>query len=194
MKKNKQKLSTTISRFFLRKYKSFKQNRVDLNSTNARKSIRTLLSSARYVFVITSSNANQVCNARYVQPIVEWREGNFKVWIGTSASSRKITEISADSNVSLAIGSYSSNANLIVHGKATVHTDQSIRFRYWKPEWRLFFPDGPKDPDYTVICVEPIQLELMDIKRNVIPEPFGLRPLQLVLQNQQWTPVIDKAG
>jgi len=191
MTKNRVNLSTTIFRFILGKYKSLKQNRVDLTGINAHKSIRKLLSKARYVFVLTNCSSNQCCNARYVQPIFEWREATFRVWIGTSAKTRKIAEISADSNVTLAIGNDSATANLIIHGNATIHTDQSIRLKYWKPAWRLFFPSGPKDPDYIVICIEPLRLELMDFKGNVIPEPFGLRPLTMVLQNHQWTSAID---
>ena len=43
--------------------------------------------------------------------------------------------------------------------------------------------------DDCVIHIAPMQIELMDLKRNVIPEPFGLRPLQLALSNNEWQPV-----
>ena len=191
MTTDKPSLKKFVFRHLTDKYKKYKQNRVDLNSANTQKSVRALLASARYAFLLTDADSERCCNARYVQPIIEWDENNFKVWIGTHNKSRKIAEVSANTNVALAIGNDSAGANLIVHGTATLLTDDSIKYKYWRPEWRMFFPEGPSDPSAIVICVEPTHLELMDFKRNVIPEPFGLRVLQLAWQNHQWTPVVE---
>jgi len=191
MKKNRLGISQKILRFILSQYKTYKLNRVNLSSTNAQKCVEKLLSKARYAFVITHSNSNSSCNARYVQPIVKWNGGNFKVWVGTSAKSRKIVEITTNPNVTLAIGNDTAGANLIIQGKAAIHTDLSIRLKYWQPVWRLFFPDGPKSDDYVVISIEPLHLELMDFSGNVIPEPFGLRHLKLTRHDHQWIPIAD---
>lgn len=183
--------------FLLSKYKQFKLNRIDLSPENSQTAIRALLKKARYLFVITqSSNETQSLlptsltgsNARYIQPIVEWEGEIFRIWTGTSASSRKVREIENNPGVTLAVGNESAGANLIIHGYASLHDDIDLKLRYWEPEWRLFFPGGPRDKDYIVICVEPQRLELMDLKRNVTPEPFGLKPLQLVRNDSGWQP------
>ena len=153
--------------------------------------IRILLGKARYVFVITQSlrpsgSGSGACSARYVQPIVEWQRNDFLVWIGTSASSRKIAEIRANPEISLALGNDSAGANLIIHGKATLYSDVETKKKYWKPEWLLFFPDGAEARDYIVVKVFPESIELMDLKRNVTPHPFGLKPLQLVRRDSGW--------
>ena len=156
MKEHKTVFSKKILRFALSKYKEYKLKRVNLNSTNIQKRVKKLLSKARYAFVITQAaqqdgEPNTNCNARYVQPIIQWDNENFTVWVGTSAKSRKITELTANPNVTLAIGNDGAGANLIIQGKATIHTDQALRLKYWQPVWRLFFPEGPTGDDYVVI-------------------------------------------
>lgn len=37
-----------------------------------------------------------------------------------------------------------------------------------------------------VVCIKPQRIELMDFKRNIIPEPFGLKPLVLVYGGGEW--------
>ena len=171
-----------IARNLTGRYRSYKQSRTDLDYENVHNNLQTILSRARYAFVITNTDSTQCCNARYVQPIIEWHGKTFRVWIGTLATSRKVAEISTNSNVTIAIGNDSAGANLIIQGKATLHTDEQLRCKYWNSVWRAFFPNGPRDPDYIVICVEPTKLELMSLRGNVAPEPFGLRPLMLELK------------
>lgn len=196
----------------LAQYKRFKLKRVDLSPENSLSTIRHLLEKVQFLFVITQSldpvqhgedreykndsllnaqNSSQGCSARYVQPIVEWQDELFTIWVGTLASSRKIAEIRHNPNVTLALGNDSAVANLIIHGKATLHTDIQKKLQVWKPEWKLFFPDGPKDDDYIVIRIEPERLELMDIKRGITPEPFGLKPLHLVLREGSWQAAVN---
>ncbi len=187
---------TSCKRALMNSYKRYKLKRTDLSLGNAQKSIRHLLGKSRFVFVVTQpsagSSANAInpedswCSARMVQPIVQWHEDDFTIWVGTSAGSRKVAEIMHNPCVTVTVGSASATANLIIHGRATVHRDAQLRRQYWLPEWRLFFPAGSGSEDYCVIAIEPVRIELMDFKHNVIPQPFGLRPLQLERTRQQW--------
>jgi len=207
-------LKKKVFKTLLDQYRGYKLKRVDLSPENSLSTIRYLLEKARYVFVITQSldggkygaNAENIenvhrsksaksvnqqnFNARYVQPIVEWQDDLFTIWVGTLASSRKIVEIRHNPNITLAVGNDSAGANLIIHSQATLHTDIEHKLRYWKPEWRLFFPEGPQDEDYIVIRIEPQHLELMDLKHGIVPEPFGLKALQLVQRDRGWQPAI----
>jgi len=47
-------------------------------------------------------------------------------------------------------------------GKAQLNTDLLLIDRYWSADARLWFPEGPKDPDATLIVVEPVYAELWD--------------------------------
>ncbi len=182
-----------IRDWILPQYKKYKQNRNTTDPEAIEQSIRTLLRKSRYVFLTThspGSNAgNGYCSSRYVQPIVEWQEHSFRIWIGTSAHSRKIAEIMCNPKVTVAVGHEGDGANLIVYGEATVHTDQAKKQKYWKSVWHLFFPEGATSDDEVVVCVKPVKLELMDFKRNIIPEPFGLVPLTLQEKDQRWAAV-----
>ena len=76
-------------------------------------------------------------------------------------------------------GNDPADANLIIHGTAEISSDPALCRKYWKPACRLFFPESPNSYDLVVIRIKPKRIELMDFKRNIIPEPFGLKPLVL---------------
>ncbi len=148
-----------------------------------------MLNHSKYCFLITNSEAG--CpNARLVQPIPS--PDDFVVWIGTHPKLRKIREIKANPNVTLAFGDMRKDANLILHGEANIRTESDLKHQYWKGAWRLFFPDGPKSDDYVLICIKSYRIELMNFHRNIVPEPFGLRPVVLIKKDNQW--VIREVG
>ena len=217
-RKSKFSLKKILFQTLLSQYKRFKLKHVDLSPENSQATIRILLDKARYLFVVTQSldpaqgrqfdenaeyreksgivaqNSSRLSNVRYVQPIIEWQDQLFSIWIGTLANSRKIAEIKRNPNVTLALGNDSAGANLIIHGKASLHTDLQLKQRYWKPEWRLFFPEGPQDADYIVVKIEPQHLELMDLRHGITPEPFGLKQLHLVQSdkgNGAWQAIVQ---
>ena len=50
----------------------------------------------------------------------------------------------------------------------------------------LIFPNGPGGDDFVSIRVEPTEMELMNFKRNIVPEPFGLKPVRLIKDKENW--------
>lgn len=179
-------MKNRIEQWLLPRYKRYKQKRHSTDPEHIEVSIRALLDKSRYAFLISQTGENDHSSTRYVQPVVEWHGHSFLIWIGTQTTSRKIAEIRQNPRVTLAVGLQGDGANLIIYGEASLHTDDDKRRKYWKSYWSLFFPDGPLSDDAILICVKPLKLELMDFKRNVIPEPFGLKPLCLVQREQQW--------
>ena len=135
-----------------------------------------------YCFLVTASPSPWP-TARWVEPIVE---DDFHFYLGTHPESRKVAEITSNPAVTLAFGNEREHANLVVYGTAMVHHELSIRQRYWKNAWRMFFPQGPEGDDYCVIKVQTEKIELLSFSRNVIPEPFGLRPVVLEREGQGW--------
>ncbi|OED37155.1 hypothetical protein AB833_24745 [Chromatiales bacterium (ex Bugula neritina AB1)] len=169
----------------LNQYRNYKRKRHDESPENLENSLKMLLSKCKYLFLSTHNNTGQI-SSRYVQPIVEWDAHTFKIWIGTSTPSRKITEIRDNPLVTLSVGHENDGANIIIYGRSTLHTDDSLKQKFWKPEWKLFFPNGPGASDSTLICVEPEHIELVDFKRNIFPEPFGLQSLALRQVEGRW--------
>ena len=169
----------------LNKYKAYKQSKNDNSQEHALKTVKILLDKAKYGFYISQGNDGWA-STRYVQPITDWIDGELCVWVGTSASSRKVEETRNNPQVTMGFGNDPAGANLIIYGTAEISNDPVLCRKYWKPAWRLFFPEGPKSDDLVVIRIKPKRIELMDFKRNIIPEPFGLKPLVLEQGDGQW--------
>ena len=176
-------LNKKIGRYILDSYKKSKQSSADNSLINSLQAAHMTVDKTKYCFLI-SNGGNGWSSARFVEPIVE---SNFSaIWIGTSPKLRKVQEIQDNSKVTLAFGHVQERANVVIYGEAYVESDIALRKKYWKSEWRLFFPNGPTGDDYVLIKVQPLRMEVMSFHRNVILEPFGLKPSILNCQNGKW--------
>lgn len=172
-----------MGRLLLNRYKQRKQASNNLTPEHCIEAARETAMHTRYCFLITTSGL-EYPSVRLVEPIVD--EDDLDFFIGTSPQSRKVKEIEAVPAVTLAFGNEAENANLIVHGRATVSHEPALKRQHWKSNWRLFFPGGPEGDDYCVISVRADTMELLSFRRNVIPEPFGLRPVVLEREGEAW--------
>lgn len=107
------------------------------------------------------------------------------LWFGTNPTLLKVQEIENDPRVTVAIQDRRENASLVLYGTARIERDVALRRRWWLGTWRLLFPNGPAGDPYVVLQFEAERVELLNFRRDVIPEPFGLRPLVLV-QREGW--------
>jgi general stress protein 26 len=142
---------------------------------------------ARYAFLI-SHGAEGWPSARWVEPIVDF--DSWEISIGTHPSLRKVHEVEANGQVTVAFGSLPDRANLVVYGEARIETDVDLRRRRWKGEWRMFFPGGPASDDYVLLQVKPKRMELMSFRSKIVPEPFGLKPVVLERRGNGWEVVL----
>ncbi len=164
-------------------YKRRKERLSDVSQAHSLDVARMMLKKAKYAHLI-SHNENGWSSARLIQPIVDL--DNFVIWIGTHPNLRKVSEVRQDNKVTLAFMDEKEDANLIVYGEAHVETALAMKKSHWKGTWRLFFPDGPASDNYVVIRVDPMRMEIMNFKHNVVQAPFGLKPAVLVKKNRQW--------
>ena len=176
-------LKKAAIRQFLDRYKQQKLRNSNTTLAHSLATSRAMLEQAKYCFLITHGE-NDRCSTRLVQPIVDLDE--MIVWIGTHPGLRKVAEIKNNAHVTLAFENTKEDASLVLYGTAQIETSSAKRKRYWKYEWRLFFPNGPESDDYVVIRIEPSTMELMNFKRNVVQEPFGLSPVILERTNDKW--------
>ncbi len=179
-------LRRTVVRKLLAGYKARKQRASDESLEQALAVAWETVVAIRYAFLV-SRGASGWPTARLVEPIVDREEGVF--WVGTNPGLRKVREVREDPRVTLAYGDRRERANVVVLGTASVVDDPALRRRYWKGEWRLFFPDGPLGDDYVLLRIEPERMEVLSFRRNVVPEPFGLRPVKLARRDGEW--VVD---
>lgn len=168
---------------FLKKYKERKRKSNLLTKEHALNTVHTMLSRMKYCFLITHGK-DKWCSARLVQPIVDTEK--FIIWFGTNPTLRKVHEIKENPHVTVAISDIKEDASVILYGLAKIEQDEQIRRKKWMPSWRLFFPEGPSGEDYIVIRFEAKRIELMSFQRNIIPEPFGLKPFVLIQEDTEW--------
>ncbi len=177
------KFKKTIGKRILKRYKRGKQKSFDSSLNHCLNTARSMLKKSKYCFLITNSD-NQCPSARMVQPIIEL--DTFVIWLGTNPTLRKIKEIGQNPNVTIAFGNDRESANLIIYGKATIVRDVKERRKHWIGSWLLFFPGGPGGDDFISIRVEPSEMELMNFKKSIVPEPFGLKPVKIIKDSEGW--------
>jgi general stress protein 26 len=144
---------------------------------------RQTMEAAEFCFLITLDESGQ-SSARLMQPFGP--EKDMTVWFGASPESRKVAEILEDDRVTLAYSYGPEAAYVTLIGTAQIESDAASRQRHWRDSFHEFWPAGPGDSSYIVIKFVPARIELMNIERQVAPEPFGLRPATLVRIGDEW--------
>ena len=177
------KFRRAIGRRILEYYKRSKQKSFNPSLNHCLNIARSMLKKSKYCFLITNSD-RQWPSARMVQPIIDF--DTFIIWFGTNPTLRKIKEIEKNPYVTLAFGDDREDANLIIYGKATILRDVQERRKHWIDSWLLFFPSGPRGDDFVSIRIEPSEMELMNFKRSIVPEPFGLKPIKIIKHTDSW--------
>ena len=121
----------------------------------------------KIIDVIKEYPVGSVATIKDAKPWVRYMamqtEDNLILYTTAFASSRKIGQISKDSNVHVTFGADSKNWELPyinVEAKAEVMTDLEIKKKYWCDMLSRFFK-GPEDPNYVVVKIVPSYIEYM---------------------------------
>lgn len=176
------RLRTALQRAFFDAYKAYKQRNARLTPEHALSVARKMLDRTTYCFLI-AQGSDSSASAQLVQPIVDDTDP-FTLWIGTSPTLRKIREVEAYPHVTVAVEDERDGAYLVLYGTTRLERDPDVRRKRWKAAWRMFFPDGPTSSDYVLIRFDAARMELMNFRRNLVAEPFGLRPMRLVREGE----------
>lgn len=86
-------------------------------------------------------------------------------WFVTSLDSPKTDEIAHDHQVGVSCFRSRDRAYLSISAIARVRREPELIARLFKPDWRLWFPDGPQDP--TIALIE------MQVQRGEYWSPEG---------------------
>jgi len=177
------KFRRAIGRRILEIYKQNKRKSFDSSLNHCLNTARSMLKKSKYCFLITNSD-KQWPSARMVQHITNF--DNFVIWLGTNPTLRKIKEIEKNPYVTLAFSNDRENANLIIYGQASIVHEAQERRKHWIGSWSLFFPSGPGGDDFVSIRIDPSEMELMNFKKSIVPEPFGLKPIKIIKDAENW--------
>jgi general stress protein 26 len=123
-------------------------------------------------------------SARVLQPFAPGPD--LEVWLGTSAASRKVTELRADPRATLAYQDDARSACVVLSGRVDVVDALEARRARFMNTWWAFWPEGPESADYVLLRFVPERLEVWDAARGITPEPFGLRSAHLVRRDGEW--------
>jgi general stress protein 26 len=132
---------------------------------------RETMSAARYCALITQDSSGR-SQARTLDPFPP--DENMVVWLGTNPRSRKVAAIRRNPHVALYYFDRESQAYVTIYGIARLINDPKAKLKWWKDEWKDFYPDRTKD--FLLIRVTPEKLEVVNVKKGIVGDPHTWKP------------------
>ena len=86
--------------------------------------------------------------------------GGLTTWFTTNTSSAKVPELRSNPAVSVYYCEPREFAGLMLGGDMDLVEDSATREAMWQPDWSLYYPGGPNDPDYAVLRLVPSEARL----------------------------------
>ena len=93
---------------------------------------------------------------------------NGDMWFFTKASSHKVAEVRSTPKVNVSFADPDSQRYVSVSGTAELVRDQRKIEELWKPEFKIWFPQGKEDPDVALLRIRPKKAEYWDSPSSTI--------------------------
>jgi len=90
------------------------------------------------------------------------------LWFFTSASSHKVAEISKLPKVNVSFADPDNQHYVSISGKAQLVRDRNKIEELWKPEFKMWFPEGKDDPQVALLRVNLEKAEYWDSPSSTI--------------------------
>lgn len=135
----------------------------NFSGTEAIKKLKELAEDAR-TCMLTTFTAQKPMPSRPMALQEVDEQGS--LWFMSAASSNKNKELAVDPSIQLFFGNSSANEYLSIYGTATVSQDKAKIKELWNPYVKVWFQEGPDDPDLTLIEVKPDSCSYWDTKHN----------------------------
>jgi general stress protein 26 len=132
---------------------------------------REAMAAARYCALITHDSSGRA-QARALDPFPP--DENMVVWLGTNPRSRKVAAIRRNAHVTLYYFDREAQAYVTLYGVARLVNDPAAKLKWWKDDWKSFYPDRAKD--YVLIKVMPRKLEVVNVKKGILGDPQTWNP------------------
>ena len=142
-----------------------------LEGNEGRKRFRELVEGVKFAMLTTRATDGSLRSRPMFTQDVEF-EG--ELWFFTNASSGKVDEIDAHPEVNVAYSKPDANLYLSASGTARVLQDAEKIRELWRPEFKIYFPDGPDDPDLVLLRIDVTEAEYWTGERNPILRLVGL--------------------
>jgi general stress protein 26 len=80
---------------------------------------------------------------------------DFTVYLTTNTSSTKMRQMRNNPRVALYYCNPASWQGVMLAGAVEIVVDPETKKALWQPNWNLYYPQGPADPDYTIARLRP---------------------------------------
>jgi general stress protein 26 len=138
-----------------------------LNEEEIKKQIASIMEKSEAVFVSTiDEKGNPDIRAMFnlrrkmqfpkIADIIDDYYEKFVTFLSTNTSSSKINQMKLNPNIALYF--YVTKERLkgvTLYGKTEFIEDEKIKKDIWEDDWDKYYPQGLKDPDYTLIKFNP---------------------------------------
>ena len=78
-----------------------------------------------------------------------------RAYFSTNTSSTKVREIASNPRVAVYYCDPQHIHGLMLRGDIEAVEDRAIKEALWNDGWERYYPKGPGDPDYCVLCLRP---------------------------------------
>jgi general stress protein 26 len=110
-----------------------------------------------HVGVLSTLQGNKP-HARYMM----FFHDELQLYTATNKKTHKVDEIQDNPNVHVLLGfDHKGDKYIELQGKASVINDQQLKEKYWNEQLTPWL-DGPNDPEYCLLKIEPEHIEMID--------------------------------
>jgi len=90
-----------------------------------------------------------------LRKIFETHSRDFRIYFTTNTSSSKFQQIRQNPHVCVYYCRPEKWHGMMLSGKMEIVADPAVKRAVWQPGWEMYYPQGPDDPDYTLLCLQP---------------------------------------
>jgi general stress protein 26 len=141
---------------------------------------REIIATVRYCALITLDSSGHP-QARTLDPFPP--DENFVIWLGTNPRSRKVAAIRRNPRVTLYYFDREAQAYVTIYGTARLVNEPQAKLKWWKDEWKSFYPDRAKD--YLLIRVTPEKLEVVNVTKGIVGDALTWKPPSVKFRRQK---------
>jgi len=95
-------------------------------------------------------------------------DANGDIWFFTNASSHKVSEIAKLPKVNVSFADTENQRYISVSGTAQLVRDRAKIDELWRPEFKMWFPEGKDDPEVALLCISLEKAEYWDSPSSTI--------------------------
>ena len=101
------------------------------------------------------------------------------LWLVTSEDSPKVAELDADPRACVTGYRPSDRAYFSISAEVVRSRDRAEIERLWKPDWKIWFPDGPGDPQITLLKLTVLRAEYWEQKSSKLRVLYAMARARL---------------